>query len=475
VPTLSGGINTALSAVLANTYAIQVVNQNVANANTPGYRRQLAALKTAPPTAMFNGYSNILPGQTGSGVRVDLIQRFSSDLLDAHYRAASGETQNWQARQQVSAQIESILSPTTDNGLPAKMDQFWAEWGKLASDPANLTLRGELLTQANDLASAFNSQANQLNQLRADQNGVLVDQVNQINASAQQIAGLNGEIAQALALGQQPNDLMDQRDLLLDQLAASAGATSSLQKDGSVLVAIGGHSLVTNITATNLSAVNDTDPQNAGLLKVQWDDNARTLAAPSGTLSGIFIARDQTIPKQLAWLNNLAEQLASGVNNLHQTGYAMDGATTGQPFFVPRTAGQEAATLKVNGTLTAGGIAASASGLPGDSQIADAISRLKLDKTVIPGANLTFNDYLNNQVTSLAMDVQHANTSTAHNQLLVDALTNQRASESGVSLDEEAANLAKYERAYQAAGRLMTAFDQMMDTIINGMGLVGRG
>jgi flagellar hook-associated protein 1 FlgK len=164
------------------------------------------------------------------------------------------------------------------------------------------------------------------------------------------------------------------------------------------------------------------------------------------------------------------------VNSAHSAGYAMDGTTTGLSFFAPVAAGSQAHDLKLRDVppLTADGIAASASGEEGDSAIADRISQIKNDDTVFPG-NQTFNKFLNNQISYLAADVKHANTSTSHNQLIVGALSTQRTSESGVSLDEEAADLAKYERAYQAAGRLMTAFDQMMDTIINGMGLVGRG
>ncbi len=476
MPTLTGGINTALSAVLAHTHAIQVINQNVANANTPGYRRQSDVMVSAYPIGIESDFPGNLPGALGTGVQVSFIQRYANGMLDTRFRAASGETQNWQARQSVMTQVETLMTPLDDSGLPTQLDQFWAAWGQLASDPTNLTLRNSLLTQAGDLANTFNLQANKLNQLRMDQNSSISGEVDQINTAASQIADLNGEIAQSLAMGQQPNDLMDKRDLLLDQLAESTGAVSFLQKDGSALVSIGGHTLVTNKTSFALKTVIDNTPANAGLLQVQWADDSTALDAPTGTLNGILSARDKTIPDQLSWLNSLASDLAREVNTLHSTGLALDGVTNGGQFFtLSGTPGQEAASLQVRGSLTAAGIAAGTTGQPGDNSVADAISKLKGKTGLVTGSNLTFNDFLNDRIGALATDLKHANSSVTHNSLLVEAFTTQRSSESGVSLDEEAANLAKYERAYQAAGRLMTAFDQMMDTIINGMGLVGRG
>jgi flagellar hook-associated protein 1 FlgK len=475
MPTLTGGINTALSAILTNTHAMQVVNQNVANVNTPGYRRQMAMFRTAIPTDVQSDMYETLPGQIGNGVMIESIQRYSTNMLDNRYRAASGDKFSWQARQSVMSQMEGIFSPLDDSGLPAQMDQFWAAWGQLANNPTDMTVRHELLGQADTLAKTFNTQYNRLTQLRFDQNTGVTDQVSAVNTAAAQVAELNGEIARVFAMGEFPNSLMDQRDVLLDQLAESVGAVSYLQKDGTALVSVGGHALVTNRTAFELQTSQITDPTspNVGMIQVQWSDG-RALESSSGTLSGTLAARDEVIPAQMTWLNTLAAQLVDSVNTLHQGGFALDGTTTGQDFFAPLTAGSEAAKIQVSTTLTAEGIAASQSGEPGDNVIADQIFDLKFAENVFAGSDNTFNKFLNNQISFFAADLNRANSKVDHSDLIVQALATQRASESGVSLDEEAASLAKYERAYQAAGRLMTAFDQMLDTIINSMGLVGR-
>ena len=469
MPTLYGGITTALTAILANTHAIQVVNQNVSNVNTPGYRKQMVLMSTSAPIETNPGYPSRMPGQLGTGVQVDLILHNSNALLDARYRAASGESNDWQSRQSLMSQVETNLQSTSTAGLPSMLDQFWANWSQLASDPSNIAIRQELLGQADSLANNFNTQANQLLQLRGDQNAAVSDQVDQINSAAQQIADLNGQIAANLSIGEQPNDLIDRRDLLTDQLAQSAGAVSYLQKDGTTLVSIGGTNLVTNRKAYALTTVPDTtNPANNGMLQVQWADGT-AFTPPSGSLNGLLSARDQMIPAQLNWLDTLATQLATSVNGLHSTGLAMDGLTPGGNFFDLPATGSAAGGIKVRVGLTATGIAVNKSGLPGDNTLANQIAALKLDKSVF-GSNVTFNEYLNNAISTLGTDLKRTNSNLTHNQLIVDALTTQRSSESGVSLDEEAANLAKYERSYQAAGRLMSAFDQMLDMIINNMG-----
>ena len=466
MPDMTSGIQTALSSLLANSQEIQIIEHNVANVNTPGYHKQDGILATALPKPVNGWAPGVGAGQQGEGVTVETIQRYSNNFLDTRFRAATGEASDWDARSQVLGQLQDITSETGDNGLAAQLTQFWASWSSLANDPTNQSIRSQIMDQASALADTFNGRASQLKQLQSDQNQAIATQVTQVNTTASQVANLNKEITRLTALGQQPNDLLDQRDQLLDTLAGAAGATSSLQADGSVIVSVGGHTLVSAGNANPLQT--SPDPGKPGMFQVTWKDG-QALDAPSGTLNGLFTARDKDIPAQLTALNQLAGQVATSINTLHTGGVAPNGAT-GLDFFdsTALVAGDEAATLRVNPNLDAASIAtAQNGGQPGDSTIAAQIAALGTSPAM---GGTTFNDFINTQATTLANDLNRAQSNSSRNSQVLQALTTQRASETGVSLDEEAANLTKYQRAYEAAARIMTAYDSMLSTIINGIG-----
>jgi flagellar hook-associated protein 1 len=478
MPSLSSGINTALSAIMANSQAIETIEQNVANANTPGYRRRMPNLSSVASTFVYGAGVSVYTGQAGGGVNVDKIQRFSLDFFDSRYRAFAGESSDWQTRSGVLSQLETTLSETSDQGMIPTMDSFFSSWATLAANPADTALRQQVLDQAQGLTDAFNRRSAQMRQLRSDQDLAITDQVDQINSMAGQIADLNKEIAHTLAVGQQPNDLLDKRDLLLDQLAQSAGAVSYPQKDGSVTVSLNGHMLVSNDSASPLSV--QADPGDSDKIQIVWSDK-QVFTPSSGTLNGLFTVRDKVIPAQQAGLNQLAAKLASVINAKHKTGYDLKGAA-GVDFFdsTALETGNEAATLRLN-SIFAGPppapekiAAASASNEPGNSSIAGAIADFRSDKTMMGNGTATFDTFYNAQVTTLGMQVQTAQDNASHNNQVFNALGQQRESVSGVSMDEEAANLSKYQYAYQAAARVMNAYDELLDKIINGMGLVGR-
>ena len=252
MPSISSGIQIALQAVLAQSQAIEIVEHNVANANTIGYRRQSAVLSATTPTQIYGAEHGVGAGQRGTGVSLDRIQRFSIDFFDDRYRNVSADAKNWQMQQNIVNQVESTLSETSANGLLPTLDQFWSGWQTLAADPTNMALRASLLDDTSALTNGLNKRADQLLQMRSDQDLAIISRVDEINSSASQIAELNGEIARVLSIGEQPNDLMDKRDLLLDRLSELAGAKSTVQKNGTVLVTIDRHILVTGNEAIKI-------------------------------------------------------------------------------------------------------------------------------------------------------------------------------------------------------------------------------
>lgn len=466
MPTISSGITIALQAVLAHSQALEIIEHNVANASTPGYRRQSALLATAVPSPIIASEHGIGAGQRGGGVTIEKIQRFNLEFFDARYRSVSSEAGNWSAQREVLSQLEPLLAETSDDGLLPKLDQFWAGWQKLATDPTNTSLRAVLLDDAGSLANALNRRSTQITQLRADQNLVVASQVNNVNALADQVAQLNTEISRVLSVGEQPNDLMDKRDLALDQLSELTGSVSFNQKNGEMMVSVGGHVLVMGHETFKLH----TQPNaiDSSVVDVYWSDNQK-LIPPSGKLKGTLEVRDTVLTGQLSGLNMLANGIITQVNALHRTGFGLNNATN-MDFF----AGSDASDIAVNPLLDNASVATSSgANQAGNSDIANQIAGLKTFKGMQAGT-ATLNEFYNAQITDLAVTTQRAANNSYQHGLVSKALGDQRESVVGVSLDEEAADMAKAQKAYQAAARVLTAYDDLLDLVINRMGLVGR-
>lgn len=466
MPTISSGINIALQAVLAHSQSLEIIEHNVANASTPGYRRQSAVL-TATVPSQFMGYEHGLgAGQRGGGVTVEKIQRFNLEFFDTRYRSVSAETGNWEAQSEILSQLEPLLAETTEDGLLPKLDQFWSGWEKLSADPTNTSLRTLMLDDARSLTMALNRRSTQIQQMRSDQNLSVTSQVDEINTLSGEVAKLNAEISRVLSVGEQPNDLMDKRDVALDQLAKLTGAVSFQQKNGEVTVSIGGHVLVVGVDAFKLQT--QTSPTDSSVVDVVWSDG-QVLVPSSGKLKGTLEVRDTVMVNQLNGLNTFAAGLIGQVNAIHRTGYGLNNATN-LDFFTGTTAGD----IAVNSVVDNASIATS-SGInqAGNNTIALHIAALKTFKGM-KGNTATLNEFYNGQVTDLAVTTQRVSDNAYQHGLVEKALGDQRESAVGVNLDEEAAGMAKAQKAYQAAARVMTAYDDLLDTVINRMGLVGR-
>jgi flagellar hook-associated protein 1 FlgK len=466
MPTISSGISIALQAVLAHSQALEIIEHNVANASTPGYRRQSPLLTAAVPSLVMANEHGLGAGQRGGGVTIEKIQRFNQEFFDARYRSVSAETGNWEAQSEVLSQLEPMLAETTDDGLLSKLDQFWSGWQKLSNDPTNTSLRTVLLSDSASLAAAFNRRSTQITQMRTDQNHVITTVVDEINSLAEQVAGYNTEISRVLSVGEQPNDLMDKRDLALDQLAKLSGAVAFNQKNGEVSVSIGGHVLVVGHDSFKLQT--QTSTTDSRVVDIYWTDGQK-LSPQSGRLKGTLDIRDKVLVDQLTGLNTLASGLITQVNAIHRTGFGLNNVTD-MDFFQ----GSNASDIAVNNSIDNASIATS-SGVnqAGNNAIALQIAALKTFKGM-KGGTATLNEAYNSQVIEFGVIIQHAGDNFYQHGLVEKALGDQRESAMGVNLDEEAANMAKAQKAYQAAARVMNAYDELLDLVINRMGLAGR-
>lgn len=460
---LLSSISVALSSLLSQQQATTTYEHNVANVNTEGYHRQEAQLSAAPAVSLTNSYYGTGVGQMGTGVQVTSIKRYSIDFYDTRYRAENEEAAKWTAQRNIVAELETTLGETTTDGLLPKIDAFFTEWQSVSDNPTDISVRRELLDSAKDLASAINSRYEQINSIRSEQDLTITQDVSEINQLAETICGLNREISRIYSVGDSPNDLLDARDVALDRLAELTGATSFTQANGEVTVSINGHILVGGHESYPLHTELDSD----SLTKIVWGDG-KDLIPTSGELGGVFEARDTIFDDQLAGLNELAMTLKQRVNAIHSTGFGIDALnTTGLEFFN----GNDAGSFSVNSDLDdVEKIAvSSASGEPGNNDKALLLYELRSTATMNANSS-TFYQYYNDQVSRLGLTVTRATSNARQHALVADALDTQRLSVSGVSLNEEAANIVKSQKAYEAAARLVSTLDEMLDTIINGMG-----
>ncbi|HQX02132.1 MAG TPA: flagellar hook-associated protein FlgK, partial [Anaerolineales bacterium] len=349
MPTISSGISVALQAVLTHSQVLEITEHNIANASTKGYRRQTAILTTETPNSINGADHGIGAGQRGNGVTIDRIDRFNLAFFDGRYRAVSAEAQSWEAQSGILSHLESILAENSDDGLLPKLDQFWAGWQALSNEPTSTSLRAIVLDDASALATAFNRRATQITQMRSDQNLAVAGNVEEINSLASQIAQLNGNISRVISVGEQPNDLMDKRDLALDRLAELTGAVSSEQKNGEMLVSVGGHVLVMGQDTFKLEV--RTNPTDTSVVDAYWNDGQK-LTPPSGELKGTLDVRDRVLVDQLTGLNTMSAGLIAQVNTIHSGGYGLNNAT-GLNFFN----GTDASSITVNSALDANSIA----------------------------------------------------------------------------------------------------------------------
>ena len=573
------GLDIGASALRTAQQLLDTAAHNVANANTPGYSRQAVTVVESPPYSLPAFNRTGMPGQIGSGVTVAAITRVRDSFLDLQVQVQAGLKGDWDTRQQQLAKIEAIFPEPSDAGLGGTISKYWNAWQDLAADPTSAAARAALTEQAASLAGEINRDSGQLGMVSAGIDSLVDDQVATVNSLATQIASLNGQIMMVTGTGGHANDLMDQREQLLEKLTAIVPATVTARQDGSVTVLVGGTDLISNISTRQLITQKDA----SGRIVPAWADGS-PVALQSGQLKALLSVRDGDLASYQSQLDSLAQGIADATNAIQARGFGATGAA-GQPLFTYRP-DSVAATLAVNQAVAADPrlVATSASSdTPGDGSVAGLMADLRNawsyaagvpGTDVVSGSDLTTNgtarlmtitagraagqtwtfsgsgssltltgadgstqtitvadmaagatqtlnfDQLGIELTissaantkagaDLVADLTGAGHNTlvtaslfavpqttsdfyaglvgkigtassqaqeiAQNQQLVVDQLNQRVEEtSGVSLDEEATDMLRFQHAYQAAARVITIMDEMLNTLINNTGLVGR-
>lgn len=457
-----GGLNTALTSLYAQRRGLDVAGQNIANANTEGYTRQRVEMQSQVGAIVPATWAKT--DGLGTGVAVSDVQRLRSEFLEGRGRTEHAQSSYLSTQTAAYASIEDVFAEPSDTAMQAQMHDMWAAWGDVADNPNNSASRSALLqksaTVVDGLHSAHEALAGQWGDSRAE----LGARISDVNNAASAIAELNSSIVLAKAAGVQVNELEDQRDMHAMHLAELTGATASKRQNGAMDVFVGGATLVSEFTTRSLrvSGSNDFAGLAGAPVQLRWADTG-TAATAGGTMGALSDTLTATIPGISAALDGVAAKLAATVNAAHTAGYGTDGVT-GRPFF----AGNTADTLTIALDLGKPEQVAAAP-TPGnfDNSIAATLSQTSM---LAGGPDKAYQSMIAQlgvaaQTSGRRADIQD------NVMLQVDAA---RESEAGVNLDEEMTNMLTYQRGYEAASRVLTTIDSMLDQLINRTGLVGR-
>jgi flagellar hook-associated protein 1 FlgK len=494
------GLEIGRRGLQAQQRALDVTGHNVTNANTPGFTRQEAVLVTTTPFPVPSLNRPWGAGQVGTGVEIAEIRRLRDAFLDLQVRHENRALGYWEARRDALQKVEVIFNEPSDSGLRTVFEQFWQALEDLSKNPESSAARSVVRQRGIALAETFNHMDRQLRELQEDLDGALKVKVSEINSLGRQIADLNQQILKIEVTGARANDLRDKRDVLLDQMAKLINFQAHEDEKGLVNINIGGRPLVQGEQFYGFKT--REDPANEGLTVVCWETDGEPVQIEAGVMRGLIEMRGyvengeqkgfvREMRKKLdALAATLVEKFNNGFDvgsdhyNGHRDGYGLDG-TTENVFF----SGNSAATIEVV-IADLNKIAAATTwdgdgdgewdedGEPGDGSNALKLAQLKqqlimkMSEDAEPTA--TFEDYLRAAIGQLGVEAQEADRMVENQELLVAQLENNRQAVSGVSLDEEMVNMIRFQHAYNAAARVITAMDEMLDLIISRMGLVGR-
>ncbi len=461
---IQGILGIASKALRVQQRAINVTGNNIANVNTPGYSRQRLNISADQP--VNTGF-----GPLGSGVRASEVERIYQRFLATQI---NGETQSlgqWEARKDMLERVEMVFDESGDYGLSQTMSEFWNAWQDLSNNPSGSVERTVLVAKSEMLTTTIAKNYQDLQNIQHDIDARVEGAVDKINELSASVVDLNDKIVSMEADGFTANDYRDQRDLVLKELSELIDINSFEDSSGAVTVSVGnGQPLVEGIHRYSLS----TQPNASGLKDVAWlDDDGNAVSITSnidgGKLGGWLTARDTDIVDYMDRLDTLAQNLMNEVNTLHAAGYGLDGST-GNDFFTGTAAGDMAVNSAIvsdpNLVAAAAGYDTVPGDKPGDNRNAIAIAGLR-ETLTMAGGTATFDDYYASLVSDVGHGVQQAQSYHDHQSQMVLHLENYRDSISGVSIDEEMVNLVNYQKAYQAAARLINTASEMMDTLLN--------
>jgi len=462
VPGLNMALEIGMRSLMAHQKALQTTGHNISNANTEGFSRQIPIFTSTLPEKMGT------TGYLGSGVRIQEIRRARDIWLDQQVWRDNQTGGYWKAVEGAFQEMESYFPESEESGINAQLNGFFNSWQDLSAAPEEAAQRISVVQNAIALADSFNTAGRHLSALRSSLDADVGATVDEINRIAGGIGSLNYEIRFAEWQNQNANDFRDKRDLLVDQLSDLVNIQVAEQSDGTITVTLGADILVQSTTVEQMQTV--VGP--TGFLDVEWASTGNPVPATNGKLAGLLYARDTVLPSYQTEIDQLATGLINATNAQHALGFDLSG-NPGGAFFV----GTDASTMAVAPAVSADPslIAAASTPTPGDNGNALAIAMLGDQITMPVGLpDTTFNGFYASTLGRLGAESREATQTVENQDLVLRMLDERRQQVSGVSMDEEMSKMIKYQHAYEAAARVVTAVDELLDLVVNRLGIVGR-
>jgi len=466
----SHGIEIGRRALQAHQTALQVTGHNIANANTPGFSRRRVDLENA---------QSGVPGGVGSGVDAAGIARQHSRFLNSQVRVEQQVLGRWEAIERAMGGLEAIFNEPTGAGssetgtifnepsgigLSGSFSRFWNTWQDLANVPESGAARAAVRQEADFLVTTMHQVSQRLNDSRIGMDDQIRGAVTHINQTLDQLAAINGEIPRASVNGGSAADLEDRRDRLLEDLSKLVDISLIDRENGQVSVLLGGHNLVQATTAVHLTTRTLTRGDFPSAT-VFFGDDGSLASIREGRLRGLMEVRDEIIPNYADRLDQLAAALVEGVNSVHRAGFGANGHSSVDFFDSSKTS---ASNIAVDAEILADldNIAASGDGNSGDNRVALDISLLR-NRRMLAGDSDTIDGFYNTLLGEVGSRSKEAQTMAESHRLFAGQIENRRESVRGVDLNEEAAQLILFQRAYQAAARTVSTIDDLMELTIN--------
>jgi flagellar hook-associated protein 1 FlgK len=472
-----GGLNTALTSLYAQRRGLDISGQNIANVNTEGYTRQRVRLQ-----AQAGGTPGIYTttDQVGSGVSVAGVDRGRDIYLEERGRAEHANSAYLTSQKAAYDQIESFLAEPSDTAFAARLHDMWDSWNDVANNWQDPSTRTALIERSNTVASTLNDAYTSLSNQFASSNTQMSAYVDQVNSLAKSIAETNHQIVIAQQSGVSSNELQDERDRKIMQLSELTGASAQKTPNGAVNVYVGNTALVEGFTArsmTTSSTTLDSLMATGDKMTLQWTDTQAAVTA-GGTMGATLDTMNTIIPGIVSNLDKVADAIASAVNAAQTGGYTnkespSGGGQMGTDFFVSSTGSPPITAGTIRVAITDPNDVAFSDGDPFgtppsiDHNVADRLADLGNSGS---GPDAIYQAMIG----QLGVSAQSAAQRSEIQDSVRDQVDTSRNAESGVNLDEEMTNLLTFQRGYEAASRVLTTIDSMLDQLINRTGLVGR-
>jgi flagellar hook-associated protein 1 FlgK len=448
---LFASLSSTAGALNAQSYALEVTGQNLANVNTPGYARRTVNFAEVPPTESLDAAGGVTAASV-TAQRASLIEaRLWNEQPSASEQGAIAD----------SLSVVQAALGTDGASIDKQLSDFFDAFSALAQDPTSQTARFQVAAKGQSLSQTFNAVSRGLTAAQKDADTQLRAGVDQVNALAAQLASINQSLAGAGDAAMAT--LQDQQANALQSLSHLVDFSAIRHGDGSIDVSIGsGRALVMEANVYQLTATSAGPRGFAALSSGGFDVSAEI---SGGSIGGQLRARDTLIPGYQASLDRLAYGVATSVNTAHQAGYDLNGAQGGA-FFVPlATTSGAAAGIALSAPILNDTrlIAAGATTTAGDNQTAAAIANLR--SAPLPSGGTPLNGW-SSLVYQVGSDLQAAQQEQTSRADVVTQLQNLRDQTSGVSMDEEAAAMMKFQRAYEANARFFSTVNTSLDTLL---------